>query len=109
MEAREFCIGYIGLDHHDAASPITHLDKRVEKTGVIGTVVAGLDDYKSLDAKARHEAAILCQRSIGQRVMRLFDVRISFGWSEDMHVRVPGTGRRQKSRPRDRLEGTQRQ
>src|SRR5580692_4501319 len=109
MEARELRIGHIGLDHHDAASPITDLDKRVEKTGVIGAVVAGLDDHKPFDAQARHETAILCQRSIRQRVMRLFYVRISFGWSEDMHVCVPGTGRQQKSRPRDRLEGTQRQ
>src|SRR5271156_4072053 len=109
MEAREFCVRHIGLDHYDTASPITHLDQRVEKTGVIGAVIAWLDDHKPLDAKPRHEAAILCQSSIRQRVMRLFDVSISFGWSEDVHVRVPGVGRQRKGRPRDRLEATQRQ
>ena len=94
----QFCIGDIGLDHYDATGPIADFVKCVEKAGIVAAVEAWLDDYKPLDAKARHEATILCQCSIGQRVVRPCDVRISFGRSENVHVRVPGTGGQPKSR-----------
>src|SRR5277367_3555104 len=107
MEAVQFCVGDIGLDHDNAASPIAGLDKRVEQTGIIAAVEARLYDYKPLDAKARHETTILCQCPVRQGVVRLRDVRISFGWPEDVYMRVPGAGRQWDGRLRDRFEGTQ--
>src|ERR1700691_1772050 len=103
MKAGELCVVDIPLDHHDATSLLTGVGERVEKTGVIGAVKAWLDDHKSFDAKPRHEAVILRQCSIRQRVVRLYDVRIAFGRPEDVHMHVPSTRRHPKARQGDSL------